>query len=65
MLPCTWLSYPADSALRARIKSYELAFRMRWRFPEVFGSPGKRGDAKPLRPGLKRSLLGYRARLSR
>ena len=28
--------YPADSALRARIKSYELAFRMQTAIPEVF-----------------------------
>jgi hypothetical protein len=32
----TALEYPADGKLRARIKSYELAFRMQTAIPEVF-----------------------------
>src|SRR5438477_6204150 len=44
----TAVEYPDDSALRARIKSYELAFRMQSAVPEVFKFEEERGETKKL-----------------
>ena len=45
------VEYPDDQALRARIRAYELAFRMQTAVPEALDlRAGDRGDATALRP---------------
>jgi len=42
------VEYPDDAALRARIKSYELAFRMQSAVPELFQFEGENDETKKL-----------------
>lgn len=42
------VQYPDDPSLRARIKSYELAFRMQSAIPEVMQLEGESGETKAL-----------------
>lgn len=44
----TAVEYPADSAVRARIKSYELAFRMQMAVPEVISFKDENEETKRL-----------------
>jgi hypothetical protein len=42
------VDYPSDPALRARIKSYEVAFRMQTTFPDIGGLKGETRDTEKL-----------------
>jgi hypothetical protein len=44
----TAVEYPSDSALQARIKSYELAFRMQSAFPEIVNLDGETEETQRL-----------------
>jgi hypothetical protein len=44
----TAVEYPADQALRARIRSYELAFRMQMAVPEALDLSGETADTQKL-----------------
>lgn len=44
----TGVEYPADTALRARIRSYELAFRMQSAVPEAMGFPSESASIQQL-----------------
>ena len=42
------MEYPSDPALRARIKSYELAFRMQAAFPDIVNLSGEPEETRRL-----------------